>query len=152
MFASLQENALLLLNKQFHDLADRSFVKSLKSDRLALDQFSRCALIEVLIQPKRLINHSRSGGCDFILVVNTHASPTDGGILYGNRKSTSLDAVSEVAISLHSSFDYPQIVDHLLGDLGNPSTMSSRFGRSVLIVLCCGGFVQHSLAEMRAIR
>ncbi|RPD52217.1 hypothetical protein L227DRAFT_515173 [Lentinus tigrinus ALCF2SS1-6] len=111
-----RESALLLLNRQFHDLADRSLRTRLKADRNALEQFS----------------HSRQS--DLIMVINTHASPDDGGLLYGNKKSTSLVS----------------FVDHLLGDLGSPSTMASRFSRSMLVVLCCGGFVQHSLSEMRA--
>ncbi|RPD63609.1 hypothetical protein L227DRAFT_496659, partial [Lentinus tigrinus ALCF2SS1-6] len=112
-----RESALLLLDRQFYDLSDRSLVKMLKADRLALEQFSQ------------------SRRCDFVLVVNTHASPQDGGLLYGSRKSTSLDAV----------------VDHLLGNkLGNPVTMEPQFRRSILVVMCCGGFIRHSMNEMRA--
>ncbi|KAI0715606.1 hypothetical protein C8T65DRAFT_573002, partial [Cerioporus squamosus] len=72
---------------------------------------------------------TRSHDCDLIMVLNTHASAHDGGLLYGNGKSTSL----------------PAIVRHALG---NHSPVH-EFRRSLLFVVCCGGFVEHSLEEMR---
>ncbi|KAI0703518.1 hypothetical protein C8T65DRAFT_578730 [Cerioporus squamosus] len=100
-----RENGLLLLNRGFHDLADRKVVADLKSKRLA-----------------------RAQTCDLILVLNTHASARDGGLLYGSGKSTSL----------------PAMVEHVLGDC----RPTQQFRRSILFVVCCGGFVEHSLEEM----
>ncbi|KAI0685040.1 hypothetical protein C8T65DRAFT_592892 [Cerioporus squamosus] len=111
-----REAGLLILESRFQDLADRSVIKQLKSHRLGLEDFTRSRM------------------CDFVLVINTHASPNDGGLLYGKRKTTSLEV----------------IVSHILGEFGSPAAMASRFRRTMLVVLSCGGFVQHSLSEMRS--
>ncbi|TFK79906.1 hypothetical protein K466DRAFT_504806 [Polyporus arcularius HHB13444] len=112
-----RENGLLVLNRGFHDLADRKVVADLKRNRNTLRDFS-----------ERL---ARSHTCDLIMVLNTHASALDGGLLYGNGKSTSL----------------PAMVEHVLGD----RRPTDQFRRSILFVVCCGGFVEHSMEEMREI-
>ncbi|KAI0694242.1 hypothetical protein C8T65DRAFT_585159 [Cerioporus squamosus] len=114
-----RENGLLVLNRGFHDLADRKVVADLKSKRIALRDFSERVFFHV------------SRTCDLIMVLNTHASARDGGLLYGSGRSTSL----------------PAIVEHILGDY----RPADRFRRSLLFVVCCGGFVEHSLEEMREI-
>ncbi|RPD52202.1 hypothetical protein L226DRAFT_474096 [Lentinus tigrinus ALCF2SS1-7] len=109
-----RESGLLVLDRGFRDLSDRSFVKQMRLDRVSLERFQ-----------------SRKNKCDIIIVINTHANPEDGGLMYGPKKTTSVDT----------------IVDHILGTDMMPVT---QFRRSMLVVLCCGGFVEHSLEEMRA--
>ncbi|KAI0716937.1 hypothetical protein C8Q76DRAFT_616816 [Earliella scabrosa] len=108
-----REHGLLVLERPFKDLADRSVATRRKQDRATIELmfFSACQ-------------------SDVIVVINTHASPQDGGLLYGAKKTTSLEA----------------IINRVLGDDFPTSTLR----RSVLFILCCGGFVQHSLGELRA--
>ncbi|KAI1782475.1 hypothetical protein LXA43DRAFT_977548 [Ganoderma leucocontextum] len=68
-------------------------------------------------------------GRDLILVVNTHASPHDGGLLYGDKKTTGLET----------------IINHIVGE----QSPASHFRKTALFLLCCGGFAQHSLSELR---
>ncbi|KAG2112200.1 hypothetical protein BD769DRAFT_1364631, partial [Suillus cothurnatus] len=64
-----------------------------------------------------------------IIIVNTHANPEDGGLLYGSGKFASLDA----------------ILSHVL-DL----SVIKSYGRSFLFLVTCGGFVKYALEELRA--
>ncbi|KAI0684235.1 hypothetical protein C8T65DRAFT_593922 [Cerioporus squamosus] len=106
-----REHGLLVLSRGFCDLADRRVIADLRRCRAALKDFA-------LSRP-----------CDLVMVLNTHASSNDGGLLYGHDKSTGL----------------PTIVNHILG----PSVPVKEFRKSILFVICCGGFFKHSADELR---
>ncbi|KAI0715457.1 hypothetical protein C8T65DRAFT_643740 [Cerioporus squamosus] len=106
-----RESGLLVLNRGFHDLADRRVVADLKRHRLALEDFAG------------------SRPCDLIMVLNTHASSSHGGLLYGHGKSTGL----------------PTMLDHVLGT----TVPVELFRKSILFVVACGGFIEHSMEELR---
>ncbi|KAI1783266.1 hypothetical protein LXA43DRAFT_903878 [Ganoderma leucocontextum] len=105
-----REPGLLVLNQCFRDLAARATVSKIKCNQNALQRLSEYAQ-------------------NLILVVNTHASPHDGGLLYGDKKTTGLET----------------IINHIVGK----QSPVSLFRKTALFVLCCGGFAQHSLSELR---
>ncbi|KAI0706634.1 hypothetical protein C8Q76DRAFT_630286 [Earliella scabrosa] len=107
-----REHGLLVLDRPFHDLADRVTTRELKRDRATLSAF--CC----------------SRQCDAIVVLNTHSSTADGGLMYGRNKTTSL----------------PVIMDYLLGE----EFPHRSLRKTVLFILSCGAFVEHSVAEIRS--
>ncbi|KAI1782726.1 hypothetical protein LXA43DRAFT_1103501 [Ganoderma leucocontextum] len=71
---------------------------------------------------------SRSRTTDIVMLISTHASSNDGGLLYKPGGLVSLN----------------EMLKHILG------TMSLRmFNKSMLFVLCCGGLVRHDFQEVR---
>ncbi|KAI0365285.1 hypothetical protein BV20DRAFT_1038983 [Pilatotrama ljubarskyi] len=111
-----KEGALLVLNCPFRDLSDRATVRLLRNHRQTLHTFSRKI-------------HSNSGALDLVVLINTHANPDDGALLYGRDKGIGLQPMLE----------------HICGDLS-----LSDYHKTVFFLLCCGGFVRHSLPDFRA--
>ncbi|KZT07152.1 uncharacterized protein LAESUDRAFT_651726 [Laetiporus sulphureus 93-53] len=104
-----RKSDLLVINDRFSDLAQRGMSKRLKKNQMLLSDFAhKCSML--------------------VLIINTHASPANGGLLYDPKKVMSLQV----------------ILDYVC-----PQEVYSKFTTRVLFIVCCGGFVQHSLHELK---
>ncbi|KAG1903769.1 uncharacterized protein F5891DRAFT_1184718 [Suillus fuscotomentosus] len=74
-----------------------------------------------------ILEHQQSSR--LIIIINTHANPEDGRLLYGSGKFASLDA----------------ILSHIL-DL----SVIKNYRKSFLFLVTCGGFVKYALEELKS--
>ncbi|RPD65570.1 hypothetical protein L227DRAFT_493643 [Lentinus tigrinus ALCF2SS1-6] len=106
-----REHGLMVRECEFEDLACRQTTSKLRKTR------------------EELIGFTSSRPANLVVVINTHADPMDGGLLYGHNKTTSLDSVC----------------DHMFGH----RFPFHHFKKSVLFVVCCGGLAKHGLTEIQ---
>ncbi|KAI0350456.1 hypothetical protein OH77DRAFT_1463637 [Trametes cingulata] len=107
-----REQDVLVLDSPFHHLGSRAAIKGLKICKEQIMQFAKSCHLDV----------------ELVVVINTHADPRGGGLLYAPGAVTTLDS----------------IMQHIFCDFGFPS-----FRRSLLFLLCCGGLIKQAASDVR---
>ncbi|KAI0352072.1 hypothetical protein OH77DRAFT_1498132 [Trametes cingulata] len=107
-----REEHLLALETPFYHLGNRAVMKALRNCKERIMQFVKSHHIDV----------------ELVVVINTHADPRGGGLLYAPGAVTTLDS----------------IIQHIFGEFGFLS-----FRQSVLFLLCCGGLIKQAASEVR---
>lgn len=101
----------------------------------------------ILIMLRGFTKIHRAPVSRFVVVITTHSDPSDGGLFYGNHKTTTIDQASYFCHKDIYHLMLRQLISFILGkiDFGN-------FSNSILIINTCGGFMDHWLEGFRATR
>ncbi|KAI1785682.1 hypothetical protein LXA43DRAFT_899252 [Ganoderma leucocontextum] len=91
------------------------------------DDASRAALEVCCTKLATFVNARQSNSVNLVMMLNTHARPSDGGLLYKPEKVATLDAMLDT-------------ICH--------GILFSSLRQSMLFIPCCGGLVKHALREI----